>query len=92
MPTKVYQQLQKPQSCPHCACGFLAWDERDHEHFCFNCGWRISVRITAEEAQTLKKWKTSNALLTLQRRTEERALNLDKNWAELLDVENILLK
>jgi hypothetical protein len=37
--------------CPHCGSGFVTWDKLDKEPFCYNCGWRKALRITAEQAR-----------------------------------------
>jgi uncharacterized Zn finger protein (UPF0148 family) len=39
--------------CPHCGSGYVAWDEKDGEHFCCNCGWRRAARISNELAELI---------------------------------------
>jgi hypothetical protein len=52
-----------PRKCPHCRRGFVAWDERDRESYCFNCGWRNSIRVTAVEGELRKKWSIQNGAI-----------------------------
>ena len=44
-------QSSRLRECPHCGSNFLVWDERDHEPYCFNCGWRRGKHISAEQAR-----------------------------------------
>jgi ribosomal protein S27AE len=46
------------RECPRCSGGFLMWDESEREPYCFNCGWRNSIQITAEQAKARVKWSS----------------------------------
>jgi len=39
------------------------WDERDHEPYCFNCGWRSYTVINQEQAKARVKWSSWVKLL-----------------------------
>jgi hypothetical protein len=75
--------FSKPDNCPHCRRGFLVWDERDSEHFCFNFGWRHSIHVTAKDFQARRKWNTLTGLLDFQKRSDHPNSLLEKNFETL---------
>jgi DNA-directed RNA polymerase subunit RPC12/RpoP len=48
--------LKNTDRCPHCGSNFIAMDQMEKEPYCFYCGWRNTIRITAEQAKARTKW------------------------------------
>lgn len=52
MVSKMQEERTKLNECPHCRSVFVMWDENDREPFCFTCGWRPSIPISAGQAKS----------------------------------------
>jgi transcription initiation factor TFIIIB Brf1 subunit/transcription initiation factor TFIIB len=51
MVISIRQQTERIKVCPHCSGRLIIWDELENEPYCYNCGWRNSIRITEEQAK-----------------------------------------